>query len=391
MTKQYYLIRPLSPLVFGNGKPFDAQSEASDIIFPLPSSGAGLIRSQYLQQNKLSLTQAQHHLKLSDADHQQLLNIEHIGPFLVEILADGGYNIFTAKPADALYLLNKESGKVELIRLSPQKMDENMGCDLPAGLLPVMMNSPIKGKPQSGAMFWRLEDSFAWQNGADCTYEEITQRGITSLPIDVRTHVAIDDDTLSSEEGRLFQSIAYDLDATRKENFEGWNDRSYGFLLLSDQELEDTLVKFGGEGRLSEMTKTESCPAFSLTEALMNKIQDSQGLKLTLLTPAIFAQGYLPGWIDQETLKGILPHTNIEVQLRSCSMDRWIPISGWDMQQHRPKAMRKAVASGAVYWFDVVQGDIKELQQLVLKSISDHERDQKDGFGLVNIAPWANI
>ncbi len=391
MSKQSYLIRPLSPLVFGNGKPFDAQSEASDIVFPLPSSAAGLLRSQFLQQNKLTLHKADTHLKLSEDDYVKLQAMKQAGPFLAEILENGQYNLFVAKPADALYFLDKKDQKIKLVRLQPQRMPEDAGCDLPNGLLPVMMDSHIKGKPQKGVIFWHIEDSIAWQNGEALTYEQVNEKGVQSLPIDVRTHVAIDDETLSSEEGRLFQSIAYDLGATRKENYKGWEERSYGFLLLGDQDLQGSLVKFGGEGRLSEMNPVTPHSSLVLNDVIVAEIQKRQGIKLMLLTPAIFGNGYLPAWLDETSMQGILPHTSIQVQLKACSMDRWIPVSGWDMQEHSPKAMRKAVAAGAVYWFEIMSGDPQELTRLMMQSVSDDQQDQHDGFGIVSIAPWAKI
>ncbi|SUO91269.1 type III-B CRISPR module-associated protein Cmr3 [Suttonella indologenes] len=36
----YYIIDALSPLVFRSGKPFGAQSDTDDIMFPLPSAAA---------------------------------------------------------------------------------------------------------------------------------------------------------------------------------------------------------------------------------------------------------------------------------------------------------------------------------------------------------------
>lgn len=391
MHTKSYLIRPLSPLVFGNGKPFDSQSEASDIVFPLPSSSAGLVRTQYLKQNDLQLSQAEKHFKLIEEDYIQLQNIQHRGPFLVELLDDGKYNLFTAKPADALYLLDKKDQEIKLVRLQPQNISDDVGCDLPNGLLPVLMDANIKGKPQSGAIFWRISDSIAWQNGTALTYKEVNDNGIKSLPIDVRTHVAIDDETYSSEEGRLFQSIAYDFGAIKKANFAGWEERSYGFLVLSDQDLQNSLVKFGGEGRLSEMTQVDNHSALSLNDLIIADIEKNKGIKLTLLTPAIFGNGYLPAWLDEATLEGILPHTNIRVKLKACCMDRWIPVSGWNMHKHSPKAMRKAVAAGAVYWFELLSGDPKEAKELMMQTISDDVQDQKDGFGVVGVASWNAI
>lgn len=389
---QCYLIRPLSPLVFRTGKPFGSQSDASDILFPLPSSGAGLVRTQTLLQADLPLTEGSHgSLQLSAEDQEKLQAIAHKGPFLVELFEDGSYEIFTAKPADALYLKNKATGNIELVRLTPQNLSDAaiMGADLPKGLLPVMMEKSLKGKPQPGAQLWTLKDSLAWQNGQTLTFKEVDARGIRTLPVDIRTHVAIDAETHAGVEGKLFQSASYDFGAIRKENYDGWHEKSYGFMLLSDADLKENHVRFGGESRLSEMTLTALPEALKGEMTLGESIAEKGGFKLTLTTPGIFANGYIPGWINLETMEGTLPGSHVKVRLKACCMDRWLPVSGWDLHQKKPKAMRKAVSAGAVYWFELVEGDAKNLHEHFFTSISDDQQDQKDGFGIVTIAPWA--
>ncbi len=388
-----YLIRPLSPLVFRSAKPFGSLSDASDIIFPLPSSGAGLIRTQTLLQNHYELVpNSGDSLTVTEEDQKKLLEIGHKGPFLVVLGEDSNYTIYVHKPANALYLKNKESGKIELIRLTPQSAvnEEMTGSDLPADLLPVMMERNIKGKPQPGPMLWPLQQLIEWQNGKNVTFEALSEQGIQSLPVDVRTHVAIDNSTHAGIEGQLFQSASYDFGAMRKDIKEGgWHDRSYGFLLLSDADLHNNHVRFGGESRLSEMQTVAMSQDLIMPQSLALEVEQAKGLQLTLLTPAIFSNGYLPAWLEEKTLTGVLPHTSIQVRLKACAMDRWLPVSGWDLHQKKPKAMRKAVASGAVYWFEVLEGDISSITNLYFSSVSDQIQDQKDGFGIVAVAPWS--
>ncbi len=53
--------------------------------------------------------------------------------------------------------------------------------------------------------------------------------------------------------------------------------------------------------------------------------------------------------------------------------------------------MRKAVAAGAVYWFELIEPSDPEqaLHDLWLASISDREDDRRQGFGVVLPAPWS--
>ncbi|MBF1294158.1 MAG: type III-B CRISPR module-associated protein Cmr3 [Neisseria sp.] len=384
-----YFLDALAPLVFRSGKPFGAQSDTDDIQFPLPSAAAGLVRTQIMWQSGCdwdSKTQG-NRAKLSDAQVDELRQIAVQGAFLAKQDISDDLRILLPKPANALYLKNKETDKTELVRLAPQAFGSNTAADFPqADLLPVQIQSSIKGKPQSGATYWDLADLLAWQNGGKLVFEDINKRGAQSLPIETRTHVGINRETLAAEDGRLFQTAAYDFAESVREHHQGWESHRYGFVIRTAADLQDnSVVRFGGEGRLSRLNKI-SDDVFKQPEYAY-----TNGLTLTLLTPALFHKGWLPGWLDSQTLTGTLPHTNLKVKLRATAIDRWLPVSGWDLQQHAPKAMRKAVAAGAVYWFEIQSGNPAELAQAQWQAFSDNGQDCRDGFGIGLIGPWQSI
>jgi hypothetical protein len=384
-----YFLDALAPLVFRSGKPFGAQSDTDDIQFPLPSAAAGLVRTQIMRQSGCDWdgkTQG-NRAKLSDAQVGELRQIAVQGAFLAKQDISDDLRILLPKPANALYLKNKETDKTELVRLAPQAFGSDMAADFPhADLLPVQIQSPIKGKPQSGATYWDLADLLAWQNGGKLVFEDINKRGAQSLPIETRTHVGINRETLAAEDGRLFQTAAYDFAESARKHHQGWESHRYGFVIRTAADLQDNgVVRFGGEGRLSRLNKI-SDDVFKQPEYAY-----TNGLTLTLLTPALFEKGWLPGWLDSQTLTGTFPHTNLQVKLRAAAIDRWLPVSGWDLQQHAPKAMRKAVSAGAVYWFEIQSGNPVELPQAQWQAFSDNGQDRRDGFGIGLIGPWQSI
>lgn len=375
---QFYWINALSPLVFRSGKPFGAQSDTEDIIFPLPSAAAGLIRTVWAQQ--------QHGFDGHFNDEvlrQKSVNGLFLAKHQANSTSSGEIELFVPKPSDAIYLKNKATEKIELIRLSPVAFPENSGCDLPhSDLLPVQMEKDTKSKPQGGKQFWALKDWLAWQNGNQLSFEEIDARGVNLPSPEVRTHVAIDGDSLAGQDGLLFQTAAYDFANQRRGHHQGWEDSRLGFVIASAETLQNDTVRFGGEGRLSrlEQVKIDMPSETSIP---------TDGLKITLLTPAIFEQGWLPAWVDKDSLEGKLPNTNITVKLKAAAIDRWQPVSGWDLAKHKPKATRKAVSAGSVYWFEIKGGDVvNELGNIHLQAISDDEQDKRDGFGIAAVASW---
>lgn len=221
---------------------------------------------------------------------------------------------------------------------------------------------------------------------------DLKAEGLEQLPMETRTHVGIERTRDAAENGRLFQTAGLDLTAPQNEGGQGWKARDLAFLAQSSVALQATLANFGGERRMVRVhpqTEGPSCwPA--LPPDMTGKIIRAGGLKLTLVTPGIFGLGYLPGWINPETLEGSPPGTSaLRLRLKAAAIERWLPVSGWDLARHQPRALRKAVAAGAVYWFECLDPPGQEdLARLWLAPLSDHAQDRLDGFGLALPAPW---
>lgn len=390
-TQHSYLIEPLAPLVFRSGKPFGPQSGADAALFPMPSSLAGLLRTVLADQ--------QHKNQAFTEELSKTLRQTSVrGPLLARYIDAASPELLLVKPADAMYVDN--DGITEVVRLLPKALDPDCGSDLPSHLLPVQMEKKLKGKPKNGPQYWAIADFIAWQNEQAIDFEKLKENGLESLPNEQRTHVAISSETFASEDGKLFQTSGLDFGAPRrlaekdqkeKKAHNGWSDVRLGFWAKSDAQLASSLVTFGGERRLSQLSaQPKSMDPTQCNTELAVQVRDAKGIKLTLLTPAIFANGYLPAWLDQTSLEGVIPHSDgLRVKLKACAIERWQAVSGFDLKEWRPKVMRKAVAAGAVYWFEVL-GEVPDMlhQRLWLAAVSDDEQDQRDGFGMVLPAAW---
>lgn len=378
-----YLIESLAPLVFRAGKPFGSQASAQDATFPLPSTGAGLIRYLTVTQSK----ERDFSENWNDVDHQNLLKLQCYGVYLAKFDDDKNPTIFVPKPANSLCLEDK--GKTKLVRLAPKAFDENCGSDLPNGLLYIQPNQEIKGKPKNIVQYWRLDDVIEWQNGIDLDYDTIANNGLKSIPTELRTHNSIDSETQSVKEGDLFQTASFDLGYQKNAN--GFDNERLDFVIVSDEDLKDDLATLGGERRLSYLKKINQSLLPKSPD--LNAINQQGGFSLTFISPAIFAKGYLPNWIDEQELAGTLPNTQIKVCLKAVAVEHWQAVSGWDSVDWKPKATRKAVGVGSVYWFELVDGSKLDEQSLVFLSqpLSDNEFDKADGFGMAIVSAWQTV
>jgi CRISPR-associated protein Cmr3 len=124
---------------------------------------------------------------------------------------------------------------------------------------------------------------------------------------------------------------------------------------------------------------------FAMPPALAQDVSTAPGVALTFCTPALFSQGWKPGWLDN-ALCGEFPGiSGLRLRLIACALERWQGISGWDLARQQPKPARKAVAAGSTYWFEILERptDAQWPQALWLASLSDTTQDRRDGWGAV--------
>lgn len=139
------------------------------------------------------------------------------------------------------------------------------------------------------------------------------------------------------------------------------------------------LMKVGGESKamLYEHCEDEGIQGLKNIDRFRKK---GKRFKVYLATSAKFANGWLPGWIDERTLTGT--YKGIMLKLLTAAIGRYVPIGGFDMKEKRPKPMLRAVPAGSVYYFEVLDGsDLAEvMDSFHYANISDFDGQQ--GFGL---------
>ena len=113
---------------------------------------------------------------------------------------------------------------------------------------------------------------------------------------------------------------------------------------------------------------------------------------MVLATPAIFKDGWKPGWLSDD-LVGTPPGANVRLWLVGASIRRWRAVSGWSLadlpgQPRGAKPVKRMVPAGGVYFFEKVDGQASALAERWLEAVSDDEQDRRDGFGLATWGVW---
>ena len=370
------LLTPLAPLVLRTGKPFGETGGGDSFSFPLPSTVAGALRTAHADGKNLIFAE----------NKAIILNWANRGALPAELHADGQVAPLFPRPVDARYV--KPDKDLVLQRLAPDDLQSGEGCDLPGNLLPVFLETNDKSKPATGPVWWAMETMYDWLLGDTPSAKTL---GPEPPPIDTRSHVALEPTTLAASTGKLFQSSGPDFEAQRtlpNEDFNtrGWHKVRYGLLARFTEKLQPTLVRVGGEARLSAVVPCEVWPKIS--ESLKGALSKAQYIRLVLATPALFSGGWRPGWLGLD-LTGSPPGVpGLVLRLKAAAVERWQAISGWDMVAKKPKSVRRLAPAGSVYWFEVVKAPADWTEMIWLTPISDSEQDRCDGYGLVLPGIW---
>lgn len=371
-------VEPRDAVISRDGRPFGAapggRMKGLDWLFP--SVLAGSLRT-------LLGTQAGGNF--DEATVTDLKAVEVAGPLLAV-----GHELYLPAPRD--FILRELPDRAGFAARPATGLGEC--CDLPHGLEPVLLPETAGDdfKPGKAPAFWSVTQMGRWLASATGTNfaapPETKPSGFSAAPEKVdRYHSAIAAVSGTADDGKLFKTVGLAFAhgtamAARVRCAE--QSRLTGSL----QNL-NTLHPLGGERRLSAFRSGSEvnwiCPG-AVTEGL----KKSSLVRMVVATPAIFKDGWKPGWLD-ENWRGSPPGSDLKLRLVGAVVERWRPVSGWSLERGKvgAKAVRRVVPAGSVYFFEVEGApDGRMLADRWLEAVSDETQDRLDGFGLAVWGVW---
>lgn len=343
--------------------------------WPWPSTISGALRTAFGR-----TIEAKQNSTFSKEDWQARTRAVRLHRLLVLRAPRGqiGWQRLWPRPLDAAAF----EGEGALIRLDPQPAElPTLGRDEdPAreALWRPRLQDPRK--PEALRTWWS-ETAFArWLAGQAVARAEV---GDAAPERRLQTHVGIEAETLTAEEGRLFSEDVLET-----------LDRSGAWAIGAELELPEkerlSLATLGADRRLARIDPLDETlfgPPKGLLEAFR---RGPKGLRLVLVTPASFEAGWLPdGFAAQgETYRGGLPGIEGECLLRAAITGRPLPVSGWDLAAGAAKPTDRMVPPGSVFFFERADGrpfGEGEAKALWLAALG---RRTEEGFGRVVPGIW---
>ncbi len=311
-------------------------------------------------------------------------------------------------PVDALWIererevhrLNPTPQRARTLGRAARQSGDSNAIDLPREALwwPIVGDSR---KPLPAPRWWD-DDSF-------CKW--ITGKSVSATSLDwckrptrrLQTHVGIMPGTMAAEDGVLFSHDVVEMLEADGEWAVGVRFKTSPSAFSGTSSLQ--AVRLGSDGRIAHVERLPGPNAASLFEAPAELINEfaagAAALRLVVTSPTLFANGWLPDWIELvgDSLIGLLPGTNVQVVLRAAFVPRPMTISGWSMATPPstpeapagpagPKESQRFVQPGAVYFFERVGGDPLDSKAVANLWLAKDGARTQHGFGRVVPGVW---
>lgn len=384
-------VTPHDPLIARDGRPFGAGqgNRMRGLPWPLPSVIAGSFRTALVKAGSGDF---------SGDIPQRLMQIAVAGAFPVH-----GGELYLPAPRDSVAEPNDNGKEIKALhRVVPQPISG--GCDLPEdNLQPVVLPESQASedfKPAELPAWWPVKKYAEWLLGKDVSFDSSFLRGPLQ---ETRDHVCLDAERGAAAEGQIFATAGlnltclprYDVDESRPRRERLAEITLSARVTIPNSETALTIGRqfgiwhpLGGERRLVYWQQCQQAVnGWTCTDEIKQALTRATQIRMILATPAIFKDGWKPGWLSNG-LKGEL--SEIKLKLVGVSTGRWKAVSGWSLAPPRgPKPIRRMVPAGSVYFFEVEKpGDAAPLADLWLQSVSDDEQERRDGFGLAVWGVW---
>lgn len=392
-----WCLEPRDPLVFGDGSRTPALAPRHRFLLPPQGTLAGMVRTRF----------AAELADVSKEDARRLLDIHIRGPWLARFQNQGENPVLWLPiPADVMAVRDGKSESYLPGELLP--LNEGEGTLWPSGaFVPRMLVHSIE-RLESGTKtsrphfpFWPFERVVRWNvyPGLDGSIREV-QRHVRP---EYRVHTAVEDTTWTAEPEALFSTPGLRYDTSFGIAAEVTDHRGLRIPPGPSPDAPPHLLVLGAEAR-TVSCKVQPGPCFPsfddyrslYSERIAQLLADGReiGLRLQLLTPGCFGD-WQPRW----------PKVFAGKLLTTC-LERYVPVSGWDLQAKGPRAVRRLVPAGSVYFLGPFTGASPEdTFDHVLTLCSDwwggslcagEEGEEKtflappshDGYGLVLPAPF---
>ncbi|MCS7076419.1 MAG: type III-B CRISPR module-associated protein Cmr3 [Bacteroidia bacterium] len=371
-------LTPLDTFFFRDARSFQAGEDAwAEGVFPPPPSvlyGA-LASAFYASQNDFSLSD---NTEVNNRQREMLKNFRITGIFIS--VYDG--KIVLPVPRDVVKLKDEDKNNLMYLERKPNTLVSSLQTE-------EMLFSPQQSETASGYV-------------DDNTYKKILLRENLDNPsyysdiviTEGKTGIGREKLTYTAQEGELYTMNMYRFNTDKYKKCQ---------IVVTCEGLElpeKGITRLGSKKCFSYTTEDMGITTDKFIPSPPKEDMKENIFRLCLSTPCIFQKGWIPHWLDENTLEGNVPGTDLRLKLVTAAIGKPTLLGGFNMKAKNgkgfPKPMCRMVPEGSVYYFRILEGTYEEvIQKFHFKSVSEKspskeensttDNTAKKGFGIAFI------
>lgn len=378
-------IEPMDTLLFRDSRPFSAgEDTTAEFNFPSPLTFYGAIGNAILNStgdidHKKFMDTSFEHSVLGKYDSEltdKNTRLKLKGPLLHR---DG--EIFFTAPSN-LWIHGHENKYVPDIAL-PLPYDSEYKWDIrKENLKPLRLPKVDHSKPKPLNKYISIEVLFDYLSENLITFPARSEDEFYIREVKYGHEISQDSQTV--KEGRFYSATHIRF----REKVEGRNHKRTGFIMIAEgieeKNIQDKIIYLGGERKKAILSISNTKNILPEQPEVLKKIKSSKKFLIYLATPAIFKNGWY--------MDNIFEHDGAELVGAAVNKPQYI--SGWRIKENmkgEPRAIKKAVPSGSVYFFEAKSWNDQQFEEIYKKyhfgkSLSDEYPSA--GFGIGLIGSW---
>jgi len=338
-------------LILRDGRPFGESGMfgGNSLNWPFPQTLAGMVRTA------VGFSRDSRYFDAPENVEEILeVGISKILPMMAK--TDDQWQALMPVPADLVLTRKKDDADFTVNPLVYKNIETGSGTDI-ANRQWLIPSVDLRDKPAKEIPFffhWDFYDPYLKGELKQAEKHSFADMGIHPPISHIRIHNAIDANTFTTEESKLFSNAGFYL---KSKNGKEIIDLAISFEVNnadSDDISGDAWL--GGERKRVVLAAMDmpfpKCPEY---------FNDRKFLKCILTSHGDFGD-WCPQWLkpdlDADHMEWVkIQDTAFEIRLRSACVNGWDGVSGWDYQTHKPKAMKKLVRPGSVFLIEIKNPD----------------------------------
>lgn len=383
-----WLVEPLDPPVFGDGRSIAEGNWNTSLPWPYPSTVAGAVRSRLGEDGSGQF----------DVNRlEELLAYNVWGPHPVELDPHGstGVTWLFAAPDDHRVLCDGNNRR--LLRCLPLDTSTMRHS---GGLLPVGPSRYPLPKPGPAAALWSWALMERWLGAGDDQHPDGLAPGVgeefAAPDTEARIHVALEPGAEVAKDGALFATAGRAYLSAGERRGALAPPRRLALAVRTDGALRAGLGQLGGEQRMARWVA--SSVDFPSMPKLVAESVRRGFVRVIFTTPTWFRHGS-----RAESAWGQVGDGKPEVI--AAAHGRPAVVSGWDYRHNRPKPTRRLVPAGAVFFLKLPGTEAERIawaDRMWGRPVCDEPAESdarkhpdfcpaRSGFGIALLGAWSGI